>query len=246
MTGFPLDELKEYLESLKETDLEFAESLLKMLDERGEDALEEVIEAIQKKLLEELANLSTELEVLFDEEEEDDDDTEEEKDDISPIDSAIKTFLDKKSWYYEEHSTFDHTKYAIKLDVNGIPIIFRIIAYARRLNKYCALSATLPIQVDTAFEYPLCKLLAKNNLAYRFGHFSYNEITGRVSFKYSFLCGENSERIIEELDFYQKAVITIASDEYETIKKYSMGHFDSTEYNEILNEINELVVDLNN
>lgn len=104
------------------------------------------------------------------------------------------------------------------------------------------LDENLPISADSIYEYPLCKVLAKENFAERFGSFKYDERDGEITYEYGFLARHGILK--DDLETYFHAVVCSAITCYDDIRKYCVGRFKGKEVNEILKKVNDLVSDI--
>ena len=106
----------------------------------------------------------------------------------------------------------------------------------------CRMNAVLPIAADTTYEYPLCKVLAKENCARRFDSVKYDEHNGEITYEYSFLTRHGIFK--DDLETYFYAVVGSAVSCYDDIRKCSVGRYKSKEANEIIQKVNAIVSDI--
>lgn len=206
-------------------------------EEMGDDASEaDIAEAIQSCLLEQLSgalgsNDDDEPVVL----------SEKNKDYMAKATAAVKEFLEENDWHYGTREIRpDLVLYELGFGVHNVNLRIRIHVEAD--PNVCRIDAVLPISADSTYEYPLCKVLAKENFAKRFGSFKYDERDGEITYEYSFLARHGIFK--DDLDVYFHAVVSSAVSCYDDIRKCCVGRFKGKEVNEILKKVNDLVSDI--
>ncbi len=236
------------------------DDLLKQLEELGTDEAKEIIEFVNKKkaelgdaatdedfkeliedfLLKQITSLFSD---LFDDDEEDEED--EEAENIDPKLSAnckfVEGFFEKNDWHIDKViSRSDVAVYKANLYNAGVELKLSI---QLTTDPYeCSITALLPIKANTAFEYPLCKYLAKRNNTLRYGSFLYDERNLSISFYHRFFL--NNDLDLNEFEIFFHIIASTSFKTFEDIRKYCMGEFDESIRDEILTEVNELVTDL--
>ena len=206
-------------------------------EELGDDASEkDVADAIQSCLLEQLSGT-----LSGNDEEEHVVLSEENMDYMEKTTAAVKEFLDENNWHYITHAIRnDLVLYELGFGVNNVNLRIRIHVEAD--PNVCRIDAILPISADATYEYPLCKVLAKENFAKRFGSFKYDERDGEITYDYSFLARHGIFK--DDLEIYFHAVVGSAVSSYDDIRKCCVGRFKGKEVNEILKRVNDLFSDI--
>ncbi len=187
----------------------------------------------------------------YDEDDEDDEKTAEEEyqpmfsdDDQEYLEMSsdtVKEFLDSNHWGYNAYMTNEHlVLYEFTLNIDHAHIWMRIFIEAN--PNVCRINATLPIAADAVYEYPLCKLLAKENYNKRFGSFKYDERDGEVSYEHSFFAHNGIQA--EELAVYFHAVLESAASAYDIIRRYCVGKFKKEEVHQMLKNAESLIKDI--
>lgn len=233
------------IEELKEAnggeETEMIRALMAKREELGDDVSEkEVVEALESLLAEQEAE-KTETE---DEDNDSSDEvvlSEEDKEYMKKGTATVKAYLDDNDWHYSTRVLRkDLVAFELRFGVQNVHLRLRIHVEAD--PRVCRVDAILPISADPIYEYPLCKLLAKENYAKRFGSFKYDERDGEITYEHSFLTRNGIDP--EDLDTYFHAVIGSAASAYDDIRKCCVGKFKGREVNEILKKVNDLVNDI--
>ena len=155
--------------------------------------------------------------------------------------NTVKEFLDSNHWGYNAYMTNEHlVLYEFTLNIDHAHIWMRIFIEAN--PNVCRINATLPIAADAVYEYPLCKLLAKENYNKRFGSFKYDERDGEVSYEHSFFAHNGIQA--EELAVYFHAVLESAASAYDIIRRYCVGKFKKEEVHQMLKNAESLIKDI--
>lgn len=205
--------------------------------ELGEDASEsEVLAAVQSCLL---AQLSSAISGADDEDPVVLDDNGKEY--MGSATSTVKEFLDENNWHYSTRELrSDLILYELGFAIKGVSLRVRIHVEAN--PNACRIDAVLPISADSTYEYPLCKVLAKENFPKRFGSFKYDERDGEITYEYSFLARHGIFK--DDLDTYFHAVVSSAVSCYNEIRKCCVGRFKGKEVTDILKKVNDLVSEI--
>lgn len=205
-------------------------------EELGDDASEEdIMDAVQSLLLETLSEASS-----------DDGDTpvvltDEDKDHLEKATATVKEFLDDNNWHYSTRELrADLVLYELGFTVKNTNLRVRIHVEAD--PNVCRIDAVLPISADSTYEYPLCKVLAKENYSKRFGSFKYDERDGEIIYVHSFITDHGIFK--DDLETYFHAVVSTAASSYDDIRKCCVGRFKANEITEILQKVNALVSDI--
>lgn len=206
-------------------------------DELGDGASEkDIAEAIQSCLMEHLSealggNGSDDPIIL----------SEENRAYMDATTAIVKEFLDDNNWHYGTREIrSDLVLYELGFGVHNVNLRVRIHVEAN--PNVCRIDAVLPISADAIYEYPLCKVLANENYARRFGSFKYDERDGEITYEYSFLARHGIHK--DDLETYFHAVVASAASAYDEIRKCCVGRFKGKEVNEILKKVNDLVSDI--
>lgn len=155
--------------------------------------------------------------------------------------SAVKAFFEEEGWRYSERlSQSDVVIYELGFNLENC--VLRVRVHVEAFPQVCRVEAILPITADATFDYPLCKVLAKENYPRRFGALQYDERDGEVSYRYSFPIGHGVYK--DDLKRIILAVANSASDSYDVVRRYCVGRYKKKEINEILVKVNALVNDL--
>lgn len=206
-------------------------------EELGEDASEsEVMSAVRSCLMSQLSSVlgrvADDKPVVL---------SDNDKEYMEKATAVVKEFLDENHWHYGTRELRnDLVLYELGFGVRGVNLRIRIHVEAD--PNVCRIDAVLPISADSTYEYPLCKVLAKENFAKRFGSFKYDERDGEITYEYSFLARHGILK--DDLETYFHAVVGSAITCYDEIRKCCVGRFKGKEVNEILKKVNALVSDI--
>ncbi len=154
---------------------------------------------------------------------------------------TVKEFLDENDWDYSTSELqSDLVLYELSLGAHNIKLQIKIFVGAN--PNSCRINVILPITADATYEYPLCKLLAKENLTKRFGSFKYDERDGEITYEHSFLTRHGIFK--DDFTSYFQAVLGSVVSSYDDIRKCCVGRFKDEELNEILKKVHDLVSDI--
>ena len=212
-------------------------ALRRKRDELGEDASEsEVMSAVHSCLMAQLSSalggIADDKPVVL---------SDKDKEYMENATAVVKKFLDENHWHYGiRELRNDLVLYELGFSIKSVNLRIRIHVEAD--PDVCRIDAVLPISADSTYEYPLCKVLAKENFAKRFGSFKYDERDGEITYEYSFLARHGILK--DDLETYFHAVVGSAISCYDDIRRCCVGRFKGKEVNEILKKVNALVSDI--
>lgn len=214
------------------------EEIIEQLQDRG--GMEDVIAALRAKK-EALGPDATEEEIMAGIKEVLVSFKNEDKTPLQTAAESVREVMARKKWKYSESELrSDIIKFELNFNCDNCRIKMRV--YVETNPNVCRIDALLPIVADPIYEYPLCKLLVKENYSRRYGAFQYDESDGELTYRYSFStqCGLFGE--VFEKAFL--AVLNTADDCFPQIRKYAVGKFTNSETKDILEKLNVLITDI--
>lgn len=153
----------------------------------------------------------------------------------------VEKVFKNKGWKYSKTELrADIVKFELGFSMKDCNVKMRV--YVETDPNVCRVDAILPITADPIYEYPLCKLLMKENYARRYGAFQYDESDGEITYRYSFStqCGLFPE-------VFEKAFLAVANAAdncFLKIRKCAVGKFSSKDAQDIRRKVNDLINDI--
>lgn len=167
--------------------------------------------------------------------------SDEDKEALESAAESVRAVMARKKWKYSESKIrADYVKFELNFNCDSCKIKMRV--YVETNPNACRIDAILPITGDQIYEYPLCKLLVKENYSRRYGAFQYDERDGEITYRYSFSTQAGLDGTVFEKAFI--AVLNTADDCFPKIRRCAVGRFTSAETDEIINKVNALITDL--
>lgn len=162
----------------------------------------------------------------------------EDKEYLERASKSVQEYLDEKGITCKEEQVRPELKnYDFCCGMDDAMVGMRIVIDAHL--RVCSVVGHFPFIADSVYEYPLCKMLANENLTLRFGSFQYREATGEIRYAYSFLAMEDIPK--DDLDIYVQCVLQASLNMFDKLRKYSSGHFDAAQTFFIFNQLKDLL-----
>lgn len=152
--------------------------------------------------------------------------------------SIARKVFENEDWHYSER-VINPTIRVFEIGYGMFHANFRVQVRIDLKPKACRIQATLPIRVDSRYDYELCRRIALENNRLRYGAFMYDDTDGELSYRYTYPIGHVFDG--EELKTLFMAVVTSADRVCEELRRLSRGKYQENEAKQILDRLNALV-----